>query len=147
MALRLLAVTVAALALVAPAAAATQKRANACLKAHHVVTKPVAKTTITRFGVRVLALESFSFLGKPAKVFDNGTLIFERNATTARQAQRTLYSRLAIYEIKHSNGSVGPYTIRLNLRRTESVIANVVVIWNNYPQHAKAKSILAGCLR
>ncbi len=144
--MKLAAAVVVALVLAAAAAAATQKRANACLRAHHVLTKPVARKTVTRFGVRVLQIESFSFHGVPAKTYDNGTLIFERDAKTAAQAQRTLYSRFAAYEIKHSNGKVGPYTIRLDLRRTETVIGNAVVIWNNYPQHAKAKAVLRGCL-
>ncbi len=138
---------VVALAATATAAAATEPRANTCLHAHRVLTKPVAKKTVTRFGVRVLQIESFSFHGVPPKAYDNGTLVFERDAKTAAQAQRTLYSRFAAYEIKHSNGKVGPYTIRLNLRRTEAVVGNAVVIWNNYPQHAKAKAVLRGCLR
>jgi hypothetical protein len=134
------------LALAASAAAATEKHTNACFKAHQVLTKAVAKKTVTRFGVPVLAIESFSFHGAPAKVYDNGTLLFERDAKTAVRAQHTLYSRLAAYEIKHGNGTVGPYTVRLQLSRTEAVIGNVVVIWNNYPQHPAAKRILAGCL-
>lgn len=145
--MKLAAAIAVALVLAASAAAATEKRTNACFKAHQILTKAVAKTTVTRFGVRVLAIESFSFHGAAAKVFDNGTLLFERDAKTAVQAQRTLYSRLAAYEIKQGNGSVSPYRIRLNLRNTQDVVGNVVVFWNTYPQHRAAKRILADCLR
>lgn len=145
--MKLVAAVIAGLVLAASAAAATEKRANACFKAHQILTKPVAKNTVTRFGVRALAIESFSFHGAPAKIFDNGTLLFERDAKSAVQAQHTLYSRLAAYEIKHGNGSVSPYRIRLNLRNTQDVVGNVVVFWNNDPQHRAAKRILAGCLR
>ena len=146
MALRALIVAL-ALALVASAAAATQKKTSACLKAHHVLLKPEAAKTVTRFGVHVESLESFSFHGVPPKVYDSGSLLFEPTAAAALQAQHTLYSKLAAYEIKLSKGKVPPYRIRLNLRRTELVVGNVVVLWNSYPQKAAAKAILRGCLR
>ena len=146
MALRAL-VVVLALALVAAASAATQKKANACLTAHHVLLKPEPAKTVTRFGVHVQSLESFSFHGVPRKVYDSGSLLFEPTAAAAAKAQHTLYSRLAAYEIKLSNGKVSPYRIRLNLRRTQAVIGNVVVLWNNYPQKVVAKTVVRGCLR
>ena len=130
----------------ASAAAATQKRTNACLKAHRVLTAPRPLKDVTKFGVRALQFESFSFHGLPPKVYDSGSLIFEKNAAAAVTAQHTLYSRLAAYEIRLGKGKVSPYTIRRNLRRTEAVVGNVVVIWNNYPQKASAKTILRGCL-
>jgi hypothetical protein len=133
------------LVLVASAAAATQKRTNACLKAHHVLVVSRSPKEVTRFGVHVLHFESFSFHGVPAKVYDNGSLIFEPSAAVAVRAQKTLYSRLAAFEIKHSGAS--PYSIRLSLRRTEFVIGNVVVVWNNYPQKLVAKRVLRACLR
>jgi hypothetical protein len=96
--------------------------------------------------VRVLQYESFSFHGVPRRVYDNGSLIFEKNAAFAVQAQKTLYSRLAAHEIKLSAGNESPYRIRLDLRQTELVIGNVVVVWNNFPQHRSAKSVLRACL-
>jgi len=145
MALKLVAVAALALVLAATASAATQKRALACLKAHHVLVAAKSPRAVTRFGVKVLKLESFSFHGIPRKVYDSGTLLFERNAATALQAKNTLYSRFAVFEIKHS--AVSPYRIRLNLRRTQFVVGNVVVIWNNYPQKRVAKRTLYACLR
>jgi hypothetical protein len=147
MALRLAAVCVVALVAAASAAASTQKRTTTCLKAHHVLVAAKSPRSVTRFGVRVLKLESFSFHGMPAKVYDSGTLIFERTAAEAVHAQRTLYSRFAAFEIKRSGGNISPYRIRLNLRRTEFVRGNVVVVWNSYPQKRAAKRILYGCLR
>lgn len=108
-----------------------------------VAAKPAK--SITKFGVHVEKLESFSFHGVPAKVYDNGSLIFEKNAAAALKAKNTLYSRFAAFQIKHSPAS--PYTIRLNLRRTEAVVGNVVVLWNNYPQKRVARRTLSACLR
>jgi hypothetical protein len=143
--MRFLAVCAVFLVVVAAAGAATEKRTNACLKAHHVLTAPRAPRGVTRFGVHVEQFESFAFHGVPKKTYDSGSLIFERNAAAAARAKQTLYSRYAAFEIKHSSES--PYRIRLDLRDTEEVIGNVVVVWNNYPQHAVAKSILRTCLR
>ena len=146
MALKLAGICAVALVVAATAGAATPKRTIACLKAHHVLVAAKSPKAVTRFGVHVSKLEAFSFHGLPARVYDSGTLLFEPTAAVAVKAQKTLYSRLAAFEIKQSGGNVAPYTIRLNLRRTEVVRGNVVVVWNSYPQKRVAKRILYGCL-
>jgi hypothetical protein len=145
MALRLIAVCGLALVVAASAFAGTPTKASRCLKAHHVLVAAKSPKSVTKFGVHVEKLESFSFHGVPAKVYDNGTLIFEKNAAAALKAKNTLYSRFAAFEVKHSPAS--PYRIRLDLRNTEVVVGNVLVVWNNYPQKAVAKRTLFACLR
>lgn len=145
MALRLLAVSGLALVVAATAIAATPTKATRCLEAHHVLVAVQSPKAVTKFGVHVEKLESFSFHGVPANVYDNGTLIFEKNAAAALKAKSTLYSRFAAFQIKHS--SVSPNRIRLDLRNTEVVVANVLVVWNDYPQKAVAKRTLFACLR
>ena len=145
MALKLALCCVLLLALSATAAGATtEKRTNACLKRHHVATGPRPLKEVTRFGIRVVRYEGFSFRGVPPKVYDNGALIFERTHAIAVTVQKNLFKRLAAFQIAHSQDS--PFHIYETLRHTEQVIGNVVVVWSNDPQKLAAKRILRGCL-
>jgi hypothetical protein len=135
---------VAALAVAASASAATTKRANACLKAHHVVIGPRSAKEVTVFGVRLLHYEGFSFIGRPPTVYDNGSLIFNRSHAAALRARAKLNAGLLAAAVAQG---ASPSPIEKHLAETHFVIGTVVVLWNDHPQTRIARTILARCLR
>jgi hypothetical protein len=130
---------------VSAATAATEKHANRCLRAHHVRVGARPAKDVTRFGVRVYRYEGFSFAGIPAKIYDNGQLIFERTHAAAVRAKATLFAKLVAFQIANSQDS--PFHIRESLRAREAIVHNVVIFWNNEPQTKVAKAVVYGCLR
>jgi hypothetical protein len=148
---RLSLVSVAAFVITATASSAagtrpySADRTTACLTSHRVLASPAAPSTTVPHGIPVVSVIGFSFALISGQELDHGTVVFERDAATAKRAEAALFA-YSIKQAKQVRG-IPMKQVKAIIREAFTLRGNAIITWENPHTKPASKRLVPSCLR
>jgi len=96
-------------------------------------------------GIPAVSAIGFSFALISAQALDHGTIVFERDAATAKRATAALFA----YSVKQAKQVQGiPMNqVKAIIREAFTIRGNAIIVWENPHTKPASKRLVAACLR